>query len=282
MRRKIGIILVAVITLGFCVQVSAASEKITSNEIGEFEGFSYELWKDGGDGNMTLTGGGNYECEWNDSGNVLFRTGKKFDQTKTHDELGGISVDYNVDYNPDGNSYLCIYGWSVDPLVEFYVVESWGSWRPPGAASKGTIEIDGGTYDVYETTRTNQPSIQGTKTFQQYWSVRTDKKTGGTVSVSEHIKAWEEMGMELGKMYEVALCVEGYKSSGKANVTQHVMTIGDDTIGEAVSTAATSNANTDNPDTGKADFAPVVFGALVLAVGGLIYFLNAKLGADKK
>ncbi|MDR1687552.1 MAG: glycoside hydrolase family 11 protein [Clostridiales bacterium] len=272
MRKKTGIFLTAMMTLVFCVQVSAASENVSSNKLGVFEGFNYELWKDGGDGNMTLTGGGKYECEWNDSGNVLFRTGKKFDQTKTHDELGGISVDYNADYRPNGNSYLCIYGWSVDPLVEFYVVESWGSWRPPGATSKGTIEVDGGTYDVYETTRRNQPSIQGTKTFQQYWSVRTDKKTGGTVSVSEHIEAWEEMGMELGKMYEVALCVEGYQSSGRANITKHVMTIGDDSLGGTKSASASEAAN---PDTEEAEFSPEVLGTLVFGIGAAMYSLNA-------
>jgi len=71
---------------------------------------------------------------------------------------------------------------------------------------------------VYVTTRVNQPSIDGTATFQQYWSVRTSKRTSGTISVSEHFRQWERMGMQMGKMYEVALTVEGYQSSGSANV----------------------------------------------------------------
>ena len=67
-----------------------------------------------------------------------------------------------------------------------------GRLRPPGASSKGTVNIDGGTYDIYETTRVQQPSIIGTATFQQYWSVRTAKKTRGVVSVSEHFAAGKE------------------------------------------------------------------------------------------
>lgn len=135
-------------------------------------------------------------------------------------------IDYGCNYQPNGNSYLCVYGWSKSPLVEFYIVDSWGTWRPPGGTSKGQIYVDGGTYDVYETTRVNQPSIEGNTTFKQYWSVRTSKRTSGTISVTEHFKAWANKGMSLGKIYEAALNIEGYQSSGSANVYKNNMTIG--------------------------------------------------------
>lgn len=233
MRKKHGLILATLLSIIMVFPVSAETEIITGNRISKHGDFDYELWRDTGEATMILNEGGLFECEWdkNSTSNVLFRTGKKFDKTKKHDEIGVMSLEYGCDYQPDGNSYLCVYGWSVEPLVEFYVVDSWGSWRPPGSTSKGTVEIDGGTYDIYETTRVNQPSIEGTKTFQQYWSVRTKKNTSGTISISEHIKAWEEMGMSLGNLYEVALCVEGYKSSGKANVYSNMLTFGDTTIG---------------------------------------------------
>lgn len=207
-----------------------AEKIIMSNDSGTYNGFNYELWRDNGTVSMTLNKGGTFECNWNDINSALFRTGKRLDQTKTYDELGNISIDYGCNYHPVGNSYLCVYGWSIDPLIEFYIVEAWGNWRPPGAKSKGVIEIDGGKYNIYETTRTNQPSIQGNTTFQQYWSVRTGKKTSGTISVSKHFKAWEAIGMKLGKMYEVSLCVEGYRSKGTANVYNYSLSIGDTTL----------------------------------------------------
>ncbi len=225
-RSRLFMAMVMCFALTFpAVNVQAATT-ITSNQSGTQDGYYYELWKDSGTTSMTLNSGGTFSCQWSNINNALFRRGRKFNETQTHQQIGNISVNYNASYSPNGNSYLCIYGWTVDPLVEYYIVDSWGSWRPPGASSKGTITVDGGTYDIYETTRTNQPSIKGTATFQQYWSVRTSKRTSGTISVSQHFNAWESRGMRMGKMYECSLTVEGYQSSGSANVTSNTITIG--------------------------------------------------------
>ncbi|MDR0320115.1 MAG: glycoside hydrolase family 11 protein [Treponema sp.] len=206
---------------------------ITRNKIGTYDGYDYELWKNEGTfGRMVLGNSGTFSCRWNGTENALFRTGKKFGSTQTHSQIGNISLNYSASFLPSntGVSYLCVYGWTVNPLIEFYVVDSWGhSNRPPGswagATHKGVITIDEGVYDIYVSTRTNMPSIQGTRTFQQYWSVRQSKRTSGTISVSEHLKKWEELGMPLGNMYEVALCVEGYNSNGSAEVTENTLII---------------------------------------------------------
>ena len=230
MKKKSNLLCV-LLTFLLCMMIipasaASAATVITENKIGSEDGYDYELWKDSGNTSMTLTGGGTFSCEWSNINNALFRKGVKFDCTKTYKEIGNITIDFDADYNPNGNSYLCVYGWTRDPLVEYYIVEAWGSWRPPGAASKGTVNIDGGTYDIYETDRINQPSIDGNTTFKQYWSVRQDKRTSGTINVSSHFAAWENMGMPMGKLYEAALNVEGYQSSGSATIKKNTLSVG--------------------------------------------------------
>ena len=178
--------------LAGCSSNNAKTEVFTENVTGSADGY------DEGDTTFNVEpGGGTFSCEWSNINNALFRRGKKYDCTKTYKDLGNITVDYGVDYDPIGNSYMCVYGWTRDPLIEFYIVESWGSWRPPGAPmALGTVTVDGGTYDIYKTTRYEQPSIDGTQTFDQYWSVRQSKPEGdgtkieGTISVSKHFDAW--------------------------------------------------------------------------------------------
>ena len=232
-------------------KAASYGQTIYNNDSGQIDGVDYTLWKDYGNTSMTLNGGGAFSCSWNNIGNALFRTGKTLDCTKKYGEYGDITIDYSADYNPSGNSYLCVYGWSRNPLVEYYIVDSWGTWRPPGAQSRGQVNIDGGTYDIYETDRINQPSIDGNTTFKQYWSVRTSKRTSGRISVSKHFDAWAQRGMYLGNLYEVTLNVEGYQSSGSANVKYNVITFGGYSFGGGDGNNNNNNAGNNNNNAGN-------------------------------
>lgn len=215
------------------------------SDTGIEDGYNYELWKDRGDTKMELTGNGTFKCEWGNINNCLFRTGKKFDSTQTYKEIGNIQFDYNVDYHPNGNSYLCVYGWTKEPLIEYYIVDCWGTWRPPGdeGVYLGEKTIDGDVYDIYKTTRYNKPSIVGDTTFDQYWSIRKDKRTEGVINVASHFAAWEDVGLPAGKMYEAALNIEGYQSSGSATVLKNEMTIGGDIPDPVPATEAQPDEN---------------------------------------
>jgi len=195
-----------------CTPISTCTEadKTVTSGSGTHCCYTYENWVGAGSATMVLKTDG-FSVNWTNNTQFVGREGVR-------PGSGNQVLTYSATFQPNGNSYLCVYGWTTDPLVEYYVVDGWGSWRPPGGTSLGTVTSDGGTYDIYKSTRTNQPSIQGTATFPQYWSVRQQSKTSGTITLANHITAWAGKGMNMGSFYEVSMTVEGYQSSGTADV----------------------------------------------------------------
>jgi endo-1,4-beta-xylanase len=223
-----GVVLVAVLVFSMGCQnqptgpetgIGNLPASVKVRGTGTHDGFFYSHWTDGG-GSVTfnLGSGGNYSYSWSNCGN--FVGGKGWNPGSN-----SRTISYNAGvWSPSGNAYLTIYGWTHNPLVEYYIVDSWGSWRPPGGSGhQGSMSSDGGSYDIYKTTRTNAPSIEGDgKTFNQYWSVRTSKRgTGSNASINfgNHRNAWANKGMNLGSHDYQIMATEGYQSSGSSNVT---------------------------------------------------------------
>jgi hypothetical protein len=198
-------------------------------------GYAYELWADGGGtGCMTVHGvDAAFSASWSDVEDFLGRVGLDFDQTRTHQQIGEIKATFQETKSDDGGfTYIGIYGWTTNPLREFYILDDWGVEKPGGFSSDGTprdevgtLTADGETYDVWKKTRENKPSIEGTATFDQYFSIRRTARQCGTVSVSEHFRQWEELGLSLGNLYEVKWLVEAQFNGGEVQFTTATVTV---------------------------------------------------------
>jgi hypothetical protein len=193
------------------------------------DGYFWFIWRLDSAGNATITHNvkaGNYSTSW--SGINNFTSGKGL-------PTGGTSTvfNYSGSFNGGSNGYLAVYGWMESPLVEYYILDTWGDWDPKTwgelSAIKGSVDSDGGTYNIY-TRNASGANITGTsQNFTQYWSIRTAKRTipatgngTNTITVANHFAKWQQLGMTLGSFqsrdYQV-IETEGYQSSGSSDIT---------------------------------------------------------------
>jgi len=204
----------------------------TGNTQGTAAGLSWSLWSNGSGGSMTTFGVPAFSAAWSNSGDFLARTGLEWGSGKAYTSLGTVTADFaeTKSGSAGGYSYVGIYGWSVNPCIEWYIVDDSYNKMPvnPGSTvNKGTVTIDGGSYIMYtrSTTGTGGNRCGSSVTsWNQFYSIRQTARTCGQISITDHFNAWSNAGMTLGAVLEASILVEVGGGTGSidfptANVT---------------------------------------------------------------
>ena len=201
-----------VLVVAGCATVTASAQTIQNNGIGTNQGFYYALYTAGGSSTMTFSTqyAGNYALSWSNVNDVVGGKGWNPGSART--------VGYNVGA-ANGYNNISVYGWTTNPLVEYYICE-FGSVA--NGSVKGSVSSDGHSYTTYEHQQVNQPSIQGTATFEQYLDNWGGSSIGSNhqVTTGNHFNHWNSIGMHMGAFNEMILATEAYGGrSGYSNAT---------------------------------------------------------------
>jgi endo-1,4-beta-xylanase len=158
---------------------------------------------------MDLNSGGNYALRWSSIGDVTAGKGWNPGSTRTVGYNFGI-----LQGNVNG-----VYGWTTGPLIEYYVVEHGNQ----GGTGFGSFSSDGHTYNCAKHQQVNQPSIQGTQTFWQYFSNWGGTSAGSnhSVTMANHVNFWRAHGGQgFGSYNYMILLTEAWGGgSGQSNGT---------------------------------------------------------------
>lgn len=214
LTRVLQLFLLAVVAAGLATMT--ANAQVNNNGTGTDHGYFYSLYSSGGSATMTFpsagTYPGNYAITWSHVNDVVGGKGWRTGSAQT--------IGYNVGY-ASGYNNISIYGWTTNPLVEYYICEL-GSLYTGNATYKGSVSSDGHTYSTWEHQQVNQPSIIGTATFEQYLDNWGGSSTGSNhnVTTSNHFNHWNNIGMRMGAFNYQILGTEAYNgASGSVNAT---------------------------------------------------------------
>ena len=215
-RLLLGVVFAVLLAAAAAVLpgTAKAATTICSNQTGTNGGYYYQMWSAGtGSACITLNSGNSYSTTWSGIGDFVAGVGWNPGSNHTVSFSSSLSAS-------GGTTLVSLYGWSTSPLVEYYVMENYSGSPPTAGTYMGQVTSDGGTYNIYEHQQVNQPSIQGTATFEQYLAIRTSPTSSGTITTQNFFNAWASHGMNLGTLNYQILATESFGGgSGNSSVT---------------------------------------------------------------
>ena len=193
-------------------QSGFVQDNILTESTGNSNGFFWSLYREGGSASITQGSAGNFAISYSNVTDVVGGKGWNPGSART--------IGYNVGALSGSYNFVGIYGWTTNPLIEFYVAEK-GSVT--GGTFVNSISSDGHSYSFYKFQRVNKPSIIGTATFWQYkdnWGGAPTAQNR-SVNMANHINNWRSRGGQgFGSYNYMILALEAYGGkSGYINAT---------------------------------------------------------------
>jgi hypothetical protein len=211
-------------TVDCSATVPTGGTQHSGNSQGGSNNLAWQIWSNQGSGTLTTFSTPAFSAKWNNSGDYLGRLGFEWGNGgKTYDQYGTITAGFAFKKSGSGGgfSYIGIYGWSTNPCVEWYIVDdSFGAmpFTPYNSSQKGTAMIDGENYKLYSNgTNGTGGSRCNASSWTQHWSIRQKARQCGTITISDHFKAWDAAGMKLGNLLEAKILVETGGGSGNVD-----------------------------------------------------------------
>jgi endo-1,4-beta-xylanase len=189
--------------LAFGLLVGIAQQATASGTSGFNNGFYYFTYYTGNGSTTINPNGGNYSANWT---------------AGLSDSLAGVgwnpgsirNIGYNYGFIAGSWNTGGAYGWAPYPQVEWYISD----FGHHSGTFIGTVNSDGGTYNVYKGTQGGGP---------QYKSSRNTSQSQGqnhTITMANHVNYWKAHIGSFGTIRETVIMVESFTGgSGSCNGT---------------------------------------------------------------
>jgi len=181
-------------------KAAGSGHGVNGNSTGSISGTSwgFEQWSAGGSNSMTYYDNGTFKASWNNNSDYLARVGFRYGDSGPGKNVNGMHYTADYKYTKTGNAqygYIGIYGWTVNPQVEYYIVDDWYSKPSENyiGPKQGEITVDGATYTIHTYVRDQEASKTGTSTFLQIFSVRPTPRQCGHIDIQAHFDKWNEL-----------------------------------------------------------------------------------------
>ena len=220
--------------------VASAADQTDRGKIGIYE---YEMWNRNYVGNCEIEPGeSSFTCSWKNIEDNYFTMGQIYNSLKlNYKDVPNLSFSYDFEYTPNGNSFYGACGYTMNPMMKYYIVDGWSNLMPPANSavrSYGTAVVNGHEYEVFTSYRYNYPMIDGASTMPVYWSVRKESTSINNntttvhdcIDIAKHFDSWRAFGLDTsGELYSANFFIENNdRSSGSAELKELVFGNGND------------------------------------------------------